>query len=142
MQQDVSVTRDLFDRWELVWHEDRYDLVPSCVGPTYLRHEAAGDRTVTADSYAAELTKMKAERPGVRVAVYDHLLSGNRAWFRFTFKWRDRGTGEPQTQAGMQSYRIVDGKLAETWITLQPPGSAWSDAIAQERWTSPPPQSN
>jgi transposase len=66
----------------------------------------------------------------------------NRAWFRFTFKWRDRGTGEPQTQAGMQSYRIVDGKLTETWIILQPPGSAWSDAIAQERWTSPPPQSN
>ena len=28
----VEVTRDLFDRWELVWHEDRYDLVPSCVG--------------------------------------------------------------------------------------------------------------
>ena len=31
----VEVTRDLFDRWELVWHEDRYDLVASCVGPTY-----------------------------------------------------------------------------------------------------------
>jgi hypothetical protein len=24
---EESVTRDLFDRWELVWHEDRYDLV-------------------------------------------------------------------------------------------------------------------
>ena len=52
---DESVTRDLFDRWELVWHEERYDLVPSCVGPTYLRHEATGDRTVTAEGYAGEL---------------------------------------------------------------------------------------
>ncbi len=57
-----SVTSDLFDRWELVWHEDRHDLVPSCVGPTYIRHEATGDRTVTAESYAAELTKMKEAR--------------------------------------------------------------------------------
>jgi hypothetical protein len=139
---DDSVMRDLFDRWELVWHEDRYDLVSSCVAPAYLRHEAAGDRTVTAESYAGELAKMKADRPGVRVAVYDHLFVGNRAWFRFTFKWRDPKTGEPVTQAGMQSYRTEDGKLAETWIVLQPLGSAWPDAVAQERWTSPPPQSN
>lgn len=114
-----QATRDLFDRWELVWHEDRHDLIPSCVAPAYLRHEAAGDRMVTADSYAEELTKMKAARPGVRVAVYDHMFVGNRAWFRFTFRWRDPSSGEAMTQAGMQSYRIQDGKLAETWIVLQ-----------------------
>ena len=39
---DNSAMRDLFDRWELVWHEDRHDLVESCVAPAYLRHEAAG----------------------------------------------------------------------------------------------------
>ena len=139
---DKSLTRDLFDRWELVWHEDRHDLVPSCVGPTYLRHEARGDRTVTAESYAAELAKMKAERPGIRVAVYDHMFVGKRAWFRFMFKWRDPKTGEPLTQAGMQSYRIENGKLAETWIVLQPLGSSWLDAVAQEHWTSPSPISN
>ena len=136
---DIKVIRELFDRWELVWHKDRHDLVPSCVGPTYLRHEASGDRTVTAESYAEELAKMKAARPGVRVAVYDHMFQDNRAWFRFTFKWLDPKTHEPQTQAGMQSYRIEGGKLAETWITLQPIGSAWPDAVAQERWTSASP---
>ena len=138
----VEVTRDLFDRWELVWHEDRYDLVPTCVGPSYTRHEEAGERTVTAASYASELAKMKAARPGVRVAVYDHIFWENRAWFRFTFRWRDPETNNPMTQAGMQSYRIEDGKLAETWIVLQPIGSSWPDAVAQERWTSPPPYSN
>ncbi len=142
MAADNSVMRDLFDRWELVWHEDRHDLVASCVAPAYLRHEAAGDRIVTADSYAAELKRMKAERPGVRVAVYDHLFVGNRAWFRFTFQWRDPKSGDALTQAGMQSYRTEDGKLAETWIVLQPIGSAWPDLVAQERWTSAPPQPN
>jgi hypothetical protein len=136
---EESVTRELFDRWELVWHEDRYDLVPSCVGSTYVRHEATGDRTVTAESYGAELAKMKEARPGIRVAVYDHMFVGNRAWFRFMFKWRDPKSGEQLTQAGMQSYRLKDGKLAETWIVLQPLGSTWTDPVAQERWTTPVP---
>jgi hypothetical protein len=71
--------------------------------------------------------------------VYDHSFEGERAWFRFAFKWPDPKTGEARTRAGMQVYRIEAGKLAETWLVLQPLGSTWTDAVAQERWTSPPP---
>jgi hypothetical protein len=131
--------RDLFDRWERVWHEGQYDLVPSCVGPHYIRHDENGDRTVTREAYAAELAAIRQERPGIRVVVYDHSFTDDRAWFRFSFRWTDPKTGEPRSRAGMQSYRIEDGRLAETWIALQPPGSAWTDAVAQEHWTSPPP---
>jgi len=28
------------------------------------------------------------------------------------------------------------GKLAETWLMFQPLGSAWTDAVAKEHWTS------
>ncbi len=52
------------------------------------------------------------------------------------FTWPDPSSGEPRTRAGMQSYRIEDGKLAETWVTLLPIGSALNDAVAQEHWTS------
>jgi hypothetical protein len=131
--------RDLFDRWERVWHEGQYDLVPSCVGPTYIRHDEAGDRTVTREAYAAEIAKTRQERPDIRVVVYDHSFADDRAWFRFAFKWTDTKTGEPRSRAGMQSYRIEAGKLAETWLSMQPLGSTWSDAVAQEHWTSPPP---
>ena len=136
-----SVLRDLFDRWERVWHEGQHDLVPSCVAEDYIRHDENGDRTVTRDAYAAELAAIhKARRPGIRVVVYDHSFAGDRPWFRFVFKWPDPKTGELRTRAGMQSYRIEGGKLAETWIALQPLGSAWTDAVAQEHWTSPPPR--
>jgi hypothetical protein len=70
---------------------------------------------------------------------YDHGCEGNRAWFRFAFKWTDQKTGKPQSGAGMQSYRTEGGKLVETWLSMQPLGSSWSDAAAQEHWTSPPP---
>lgn len=134
-----SAIISLFDRWERVWHEGQYDLVPSCVAEAYLRHDQKGDRTVTRDAYAAEIAKIREERPGIRVVVYDHTFAGDRAWFRFAFKWTDTKTGEAHSQAGMQLYRIEAGKLAETWLTMAPPGSAWPDAVAQEHWTSPPP---
>jgi hypothetical protein len=136
---DASSLRDLFDRWEQVWHEGRYDLVADCVCPDYIRHDEAGDRTVTREAYAAELATLRQTRPDVRILVYDHILQGNRAWYRFTMRWTDQATGKVCTRAGLQAYRIAEGKLAETWVTLQPIGSAWSDAVAQERWTSPPP---
>lgn len=136
---DNAMMCELFDRWERVWHEGQYDLIPACVGSHYIRHDEQGDRTVTREAYAAELAVIRQERAGIRVVVYDHSFTDDRAWFRFSFKWPDPKTGEPRSRAGMQSYRIEDGKLAETWITLQPLGSAWADAVAQEHWTSPPP---
>jgi hypothetical protein len=136
---DEPVMRDLFDRWERVWHDGQYDLIPTCVGSHYIRHDEQGDRTVTREAYAAELAAIRQERPGIRVVVYDHSFTDERAWFRFSFKWPDAKTGEPRSRAGMQSYRIEDGKLVETWIALQPLGSEWSDVVAQEHWTSPPP---
>jgi hypothetical protein len=135
---DESATISLFDRWERVWHEGQYDLMPSCVAETYIRHDQKGDRTVTRDAYAAEIAKIREERPGIRVVVYDHTFAGDRAWFRFAFKWTDTKTGEAHSQAGIQLYRIEAGKLAETWLTMSPLGSAWPDAVAQEHWTSPP----
>jgi hypothetical protein len=126
--------RDLFDRWERVWHEGQYDLVPGCVGSHYIRHDEKGDRTVSRDEYAAELMAVHRDRPGIRVEVHDHSFTHDRAWFRFAFVWPDPATGETRSRAGMQSYRIEDGKLVETWITMLGLGTTWADE-PQERWT-------
>ncbi len=130
---------DLFNRWEKVWHDGQYDLIPACVGETYIRHDQKGDRTVTRDAYAAEIQEVHKARPGIRVVVYDHAFGDGRAWFRFAFKWTDQTSHEPQSQAGFQSYRVEGGKLVETWLTMQPLGSAWPDKVAQTHWTSPSP---
>ena len=136
---EQQMMRDLFDRWERVWHEGQFDLVPQCVQPNYIRHDEAGDRTITREAYAAEIAKTRQERPDIPVVVYDHTFEGGRAWFGFAFKSTDPRTGEARSRAGMQSYRVEAGKLAETWLMLQPLGSAWTDTVAQEHWTSPPP---
>ncbi len=61
--------------------------------------------------------------------MYDHTFESDRAWFRFEFRWTDPKAGEKRTRAGMQVYRIEDGKLAETWLMLQPLGSSWTLAV-------------
>jgi hypothetical protein len=136
---EETTLRDLFDRWERVWHEGQYDLIPDCIGPYYIRLDEAGDRTVTREAYAAEIAKFRQERPHTRFVAYDHTFNGDRAWFRFTLKWTDAKTGETRTRAGMQIYRIEAGKLAETWPVFKPVGSAWTDDIAQVHWTSSQP---
>jgi hypothetical protein len=65
--------RDLLDRWEQVWHEGRYDLIPSCVASHYIRHDEKGDRTLTRDEYAAGLQV-------VNMAATDIPHSLSRAW--------------------------------------------------------------
>ena len=101
-----SAMRDLFDRWERVWHEGQYDLIPSCVGPTYIRHdEKKSDRTVTREAYAVEIAQTRQERPNLRFVVCDHSFEGDRVWFRFTLKFTDPKSGETRTRAGMQVWR-------------------------------------
>jgi hypothetical protein len=60
---DEPVLSDLFDRWERVWHEGQFDLVPGCVGGHYIRHDESGDRTVTREAYAAEIARMNIVNP-------------------------------------------------------------------------------
>jgi hypothetical protein len=117
-----SVLPDLFDRWERVWHEGQSDLIPECVWPFYIRHDEAGDRTVSRDDYSKQIAKAQQERPGIRIVVYDHTFEADRAWFLFAFNWTDLKTGEARSRAGMQAYRIENGKPAETWLMLQPLG--------------------
>jgi hypothetical protein len=135
---DESAMRDLFDRLERIWHLGQLNLVATCFAEEYTRHDENGDRTVTRDAYAKEIAQIRAERPNLHAVVYDHTFKGDRAWFRFSLKWSDPKTGETYSRAGVQSHRIENGKLAETWLALMPLGLTWTDPVGQEHWTSPP----
>jgi hypothetical protein len=34
---DAPILRDLFDRWERVWHQGQYDLIADCVCANYIQ---------------------------------------------------------------------------------------------------------
>ncbi|WP_296739766.1 ester cyclase [Mesorhizobium sp.] len=131
---DAPALPEVFSQWEKVWHERAYDLAPDCVADHYIRHDESGNRTVTRETYLQEIRGIHAQRPDIRVIVFDHDFGKDRAWFRFMFRWTD-AEGKTMTRAGMQSYRTEGGRLAETWIAMQPLGSTWADT-AQPTWTT------
>lgn len=133
---DLETTQALFDRWERVWNNGELDLITSCVADQYIRHEDAGKRTVSPQEYAREIEHLRTERPDMRIVAYDHAFDGDRAWYRVDFKWTDKASGEQQSRASLQVWRIEDGKLAEAWVTSHPVGSTWGDPIAQQKWTA------
>ena len=67
-------------------------------GPTYIRHDENGDRTVTREAYAEELAGVHKARRGIRVVVYDHSFTSDRAWFRFSFQWPDQRPEKKQSR--------------------------------------------
>jgi hypothetical protein len=42
-----------------VWHGGQYDLIPTCVGPEYIRHDEKATGRKTRDEYAAEIAKTR-----------------------------------------------------------------------------------
>jgi hypothetical protein len=50
---EQSMMRDLFDRWERVWHEGRFDLVPDSVG----EHTSATMSKATGSSRARPMRR-------------------------------------------------------------------------------------
>ena len=131
------VVRSIFDRLERVWHNEEYELVPSCMRQNYVQHDGGAGSIFTREEYAAEISKIRQSRPDLRVVIYDHSVHQSRAWFRFAFKWAEVGSPELRSQAGIKVFRIEAGKIAESWLTMLPLGSSWPDSAHQEHWTTP-----
>ena len=41
---DETMMRELFDRWERVWHDGRHELIPGCAGCSAIRHNPGSTR--------------------------------------------------------------------------------------------------
>jgi hypothetical protein len=65
------------------------------------------------------MNQAEAGTTDTKVVVCDHSFKDGRAWFRLAFNWSDTKSGEARSRAGMQSYRIEGGKLAETWLRVR-----------------------
>ncbi len=128
--------RALFDIWERVWNDGRHDLIAECLADGYVRHDGTGTKRLTHKEYEEEIVAAKQYRPNTHVVVYAHDIAGDRAWFRFGLTWNDAVTGAVRSRAGMQCFRIEQGKVAESWLALLALGSTWPDSEVQKSWTN------
>lgn len=103
------------DRWLQVWNEGRLDLVSETLAATYVRHEPDGTRTVTMEQYREEIATTRQRQPDIHLTPDDEAITEDRWWVRWTSNGTDAETGERITTASIQVYRIVHGRILETW---------------------------
>ncbi len=117
-----------FQKWnDDVWHAGNLDLVKDLVGPTYVRHEAKGTRSVTAAQYIEEIVATRNWLPDIRFIVHECTATGDRVWTRWTMVGTDPKTGIQVRRMGTQVYRLASARLVETWILMLTTDSAWPE---------------
>ena len=123
----IEEVRAARDHWLQIWHEKRLELVTETLGVNYVRHEPNGTRTVTAEQYRDEIGATQERIRDVHFKIEDEAITDRTWWLRWTMTGTNTETGEPVTRAGLQVYRVADGRIVETWAATHEFGSTWGD---------------
>lgn len=133
-EDEVAIAKNMetYRSWnEDVWCAGQYELVKSLVTPNYTRHEKDGTRVVTAQQYAIEIENFK--KRNTEFIYHDHKITEDRVWVRWSVRM-DGPDGVTVTGRANQVYRLVDGKLAETWMMMHF-GPFWPEFSEDEKIT-------
>lgn len=126
MENEAAIAKNVetYRSWnEDVWCAGKYELVQSLVTPNYTRHEADGTRVITAQQYATEIEKFK--KRNIEFIYHDHSITEDRVWVRWSVRM-DGPDGGTVTGRANQIYRLVNGKLTETWMMMHL-GAFWPE---------------
>lgn len=112
---DTEVTREVHRRWyeEMYGHGRYTELAPELCGPVFIRHEADGTFSATAEEHGKRLHESLGGRP-------------------VSWQWKAYAEGDKVgIIAGaphnyVQAWRVSNGKLVESWwVGLAGPGVSW-----------------
>ncbi len=111
--------------WEEVWGKGDLDAVDELVAEHYVRHDRGGSRVVTPAVYKAELAHHLRAIQSADTTVDDIAVVGDRVWARMTSRGVNLDRETPVAITWLQVHRVVDGRLAESWV-LYEPGLDWT----------------
>jgi hypothetical protein len=110
-------------RWyDEMWSQKNTDLIPELAGPNYVRHEAGGTRTVSAEEYRAQTAAISADW-AITDMRYSLISEGDRVVA--IGSWKVNGNQMDWVQA----FRVEKGKLVETWLSGIGLESKWDDGV-------------
>ena len=110
-------------RWyDEMWSQKNTDLIPELAGPDYIRHEAGGTRTISAEDYRAQTAEIAANWD-ITDMRYSLVSEGDKVVA--IGSWKVNGNQMDWVQA----FRVEQGKLVETWLSGMGMESQWGDAV-------------
>ncbi len=122
-ENNAVANKAVLRRWyDDMWSQTNFDLIPELAGPTYTRHDPMGRRTVTAEEYRDEC---QANFGDARFSAMTYWLmaEGDHVTAIGTWVYNDE-----QRWSWVQTFRIEDGRIVETWLASIGFGDAWDPA--------------
>ena len=110
--------------WRALWIGRDAEIALECLPHSYVRPGVTGTVTMSPETYVGHVNKVTADLRGTSIDV-DQLHSvGDMLFARFTMRGVNVTTGGTIAIAWIVHYRLVDGKLAESW-TMRQSDFAW-----------------
>jgi predicted SnoaL-like aldol condensation-catalyzing enzyme len=115
----------VIEQWTEVWNDGRLDLIPGLVADPCLRHRPGRtDKFTVADN----VERVRAGRQRFPGVAFDNVVlaaDGEHVTSVYTMRWTDPDTGGQRREAaGIEVFRIVDGRITETW-NVEPGEGPW-----------------
>jgi steroid delta-isomerase-like uncharacterized protein len=111
-------------RWsEELWSTGNLAVADKLVAPNYVRHDPGDLFSVEGPEGVKRLVeRIRARQPDLHILIEDMIAEGDRVVTRYTVTGTDTGgfmgrapTGKQTKATGIQIFRIVDGKIVESW---------------------------
>ena len=104
-------------RWsEELFNQGHLEVADEIVAPTYRRHDPGDPFVVEGPEDLKRLVSMlRAQVPDLHISVEDVIAEGDKVV--------TRDTGAQGKLSGMQIFRLVDGKIVESWANRDDLGS-------------------
>ena len=114
----------LLRTWTKLWIDADPSGIDALVADPYVRHTCDGVVTMSAADYGEHIARITSHLRGTEVDVAYLVEVDDMIHARFTLRGVNVTTGSPVSVAWIGQYRVVDGKLAESW-TLRQTDAAW-----------------
>jgi SnoaL-like domain len=110
--------------WNEVWGEARVELVDELVSETYISHGVDGTLVRTREELKGDLVQYQRVLYRPLTTIDDQVVAGDTVWSRLTSRGVNLETQEPITITWLSVSRMVEGRLAESWV-LHAVGTDW-----------------
>ena len=130
--QKSAANLRVVERWtNEVWNSGRLELVPELVAENCLRHDPGKPpRTVSVAENLERIASFRKQIPDLHFRNDDLVADGDRVVARFTMTGSDPEKDERFVFSGIEIFRVVAGRIVETWSSETASGP-WEDAPAR-----------
>jgi predicted SnoaL-like aldol condensation-catalyzing enzyme len=113
----------VIERWTEVWNEGRLEWIPHLVADPCLRHHPGSVEKFTVVDNVERVRAGRKQFPGV--AFENVVLTADAEYVTsvYTMRWNHPDAdGGRREAAGIEVFRVEDGRITETWNVEPGPG--------------------